>query len=129
MTWLFIENTESYFTYLMPNTVVIVDFENSKYRYHFRLSPPPSDSEKGVVLYLNKFKFTSYMEIALNQDWLKFVQWIWRKRLPTIFKVCSLFRYYIREGHCKSFEQTWIPLTKIILIKLANRFGYDVKNS
>lgn len=92
MTWLFIENTESYFTYLMPNTVVIVDFENSKYRYHFRLSPPPSDSEKGVVLYLNKFKFTSYMELALNQDWLKFVQWIWRKHYQQFLKY---FRYFV----------------------------------
>ena len=47
-------------------------------------------------------------------------------RFSKIFNVFSLFRFNIREGHCQSFEQTYITLTKIVLIKLANRFRYDI---
>ena len=66
------------------------------------------------------------MELALNQDWLKFLQWIWRIDFQNFFNVFSLFRFNIREGHCQSFEQTYTTLTKIVLIKLANRFRYDI---
>ena len=47
-------------------------------------------------------------------------------RFSKFFNVFSLFRFNIREGHCQSLEQTYITLTKIVLIKLANRFRYDI---
>ena len=78
--------------------------------------------KKGWALHLNKLESSSPNEV-LCHVWLKLAESFW-KRFLNFVNVLSLFLIYLPLdiGWSPSFEQTWIPFTQGVWLKLAQWF-------